>query len=686
MNRSILADMLSDEYEIIEAEDGGRAVEVLRKYESEIDLLLLDIVMPNMDGFEVLEVMNQNHWINDVPVIMISAETASTHVERAYGLGCTDFISRPFDALVVHRRVTNTILLYGKQKKLVGLLADQIYEKEQQNAMMIEILSNIVEFRNGESGLHVRHVRLLTEMLLDHLMDKTDRYGLTRNDIVLISNASALHDIGKISIPSEILNKPGRLTKEEFEVMKSHTVIGGQMMDDLPDYQTEPLVKVAREICRWHHERYDGRGYPDGLEGESIPIAAQIVALADVYDALTSARVYKPPFSHEKAVEMILNGECGVFNPLLLECLTDMADTLDEKLNSSAQSDRIEMRSVAEELHRHEELSASERTLQLLEHERMKFSFFAAMSQEIQFEYTTTPPMASLNAWGAERTGLKETVMDPVRSAEVRKIISQNDMDGLVRALRSTTPAQPVVRYECPLNIGGEARWSRIIARATWSADEPPRYTGAIGKATDIHDSRMKLEKLEREATHDTLTGLLNHAAARKQIQTLLEEYPKGSFAMAILDLDHFKSANDTYGHMFGDQVLKYLAGKLRESIRGADIAARVGGDEFLIFLEYHGELAPVIERIFSALTSGSYENFPISVSMGVCRTEKVGCNYESLFHAADQALYAVKRSGRGSFQFFDQTMQDMQDKLSVSAISHIDSEGAQEAGHKKGE
>ncbi len=686
MNRSILADMLSDEYEIIEAEDGQEAVEVLRKYESEIDLLLLDIVMPNMDGFEVLEVMNQNRWIDDVPVIMISAETASTHVERAYGLGCTDFINRPFDALVVHRRVINTILLYGKQKKLVGLLADQIYEKEQQNAMMIEILSNIVEFRNGESGLHVRHVRLLTEMLLDHLMDKTDRYGLTRNDIVLISNASALHDIGKISIPSEILNKPGRLTKEEFEVMKSHTVIGGQMMDDLPDYQTEPLVKVAREICRWHHERYDGRGYPDGLEGESIPIAAQIVALADVYDALTSARVYKPPFSHEKAVEMILNGECGVFNPLLLECLTDMADTLDEKLTSSAQSDRIELRSVAEELHRHEELSASERTLQLLEHERMKFSFFAAMSQEIQFEYTTTPPMASLNAWGAERTGLKETVMDPVRSAEVRKIISQNDMDGLVRALRSTTPAQPVVRYECPLNIGGEARWSRIIARATWSADEPPRYTGAIGKATDIHDSRMKLEKLEREATHDTLTGLLNHAAARKQIQTLLEEYPKGSFAMAILDLDHFKSANDTYGHMFGDQVLKYLAGKLRESIRGADIAARVGGDEFLIFLEYHGELAPVIERIFSALTSGSYENFPISVSMGVCRTEKAECDYESLFHAADQALYAVKRSGRGSFQFFDQTLQDMQDKLSVSAISPIDGERSQDAGHKKGE
>ena len=247
MNRSILADMLSDEYEIIEAEDGGRAVEVLRKYESEIDLLLLDIVMPNMDGFEVLEVMNQNHWIDDVPVIMISAETASTHVERAYSLRCTDFISRPFDALVVHRRVVNTILLYTKQKKLINLVAYQIYEKEQQNAMMIEILSNIVEFRNGESGLHVRHVRILTEMLLDHLLDKTDRYGLTRNDIVLISNASALHDIGKISIPCEILNKPGRLTAEEFEIMKTHSAIGSDMLKQLPFHQ-DSIQEIPAQI------------------------------------------------------------------------------------------------------------------------------------------------------------------------------------------------------------------------------------------------------------------------------------------------------------------------------------------------------------------------------------------------------------------------------------------------------
>ena len=491
MNRSILADMLSDEYEIIEAEDGQEAVEVLRKYESEIDLLLLDIVMPNMDGFEVLEVMNQNRWIDDVPVIMISAETASTHVERAYGLGCTDFINRPFDALVVHRRVINTILLYGKQKKLVGLLADQIYEKEQQNAMMIEILSNIVEFRNGESGLHVRHVRLLTEMLLDHLMDKTDRYGLTRNDIVLISNASALHDIGKISIPSEILNKPGRLTKEEFEVMKSHTVIGGQMMDDLPDYQTEPLVKVAREICRWHHERYDGRGYPDGLVGEDIPISAQVVALADVYDALTSERVYKPAHSHEKALAMILNGECGTFQPLLLECLVESSDIIQREMavDTVARGDQRIIENTATELAQYEELSSADRTLHILEYERSKYRFFMDMSKDILFEYTCDPPMLALSPWGARRLGLEESIVDPHVGGRLQDQVGPQELSDL---LRHTTPEEPIVEYRCQARLDGQIRPVLITSQAMWSSDEPPQYTGAIGKVLETREEENR--------------------------------------------------------------------------------------------------------------------------------------------------------------------------------------------------
>ncbi|WP_370866684.1 HD domain-containing phosphohydrolase [Gemmiger formicilis] len=334
MNRAILTEMLGDGYEILEAEDGRQAVSILQT-DASVDLLLLDIMMPNMDGFDVLTMMNKYHWIDEIPVIMISAENASSFVERAYDLGATDYISRPFDMAVVRRRVINTLMLYAKQKRLVRLVAEQVYEKEKSSSTMINILSHIVEFRNAESGLHVLHIQTATDILLRTLVQKTDKYGLTAADIFLIRTASALHDIGKINIPESILNKPGKLTKEEFETMKTHTTIGADILDKLPFQQESELVKTAYSICRWHHERWDGRGYPDGLKGDEIPIAAQVVALADVYDALTSERCYKKAFDHDTAVQMILNGECGQFNPLLLECLTSAAQ-LPTELGQSA--------------------------------------------------------------------------------------------------------------------------------------------------------------------------------------------------------------------------------------------------------------------------------------------------------------------------------------------------------------
>ena len=362
MNRAILIEMLGEDYTFLEAENGVQAVKLLESRATDISLVLLDIVMPELDGFGVLQAMNRQHWIEDIPVIMISAESGSAHVEQAYKLGVTDFIGRPFDAMVVHRRVVNTILLYAKQKKLIAMVANQIYEKEQNSTLMIDILSHIVEFRNGESGLHVLRVRTLTEFLLRHLTQKTNRYPLTRPDIMLISTASALHDIGKIAIPDDILNKPGRLTNEEFAIMKTHSSIGADMLANLPIHQNEPLVQVAYDICRWHHERYDGRGYPDGLKGDDIPISAQIVSLADVYDALTSQRVYKPPFDHEKAVEMILGGECGAFNPLLLECLSELSNSIQETLSSPASHlERTDIQNITDEMLRHEELSSSGR-------------------------------------------------------------------------------------------------------------------------------------------------------------------------------------------------------------------------------------------------------------------------------------------------------------------------------------
>ena len=341
LNREILSEMLHTDFRILEAEDGAQALEMLQQQGTGISLVLLDIIMPVLDGFGVLSYMAREHIIEDIPVIMISSDDSEKNIRRAYELGVSDYISRPFDAKVVYQRVFNTIKLYAKQRRLITLVTDQIYEKEKSSRMMVSILSQIVEFRNGESGLHVRHINILTEMLLDRLMQKTGRYHLNWNEQYLITLASSLHDIGKIGIDEKILNKPGRLTAEEFEEMKKHTVIGEEILCSLELYQNELLVKVAREICRWHHERYDGRGYPDGLKGEEIPISAQVVSLADVYDALVSDRVYKKAYSHEKAIRMILNGECGVFNPLLLECMLDIEDKIKIRILSGDVSTEI---------------------------------------------------------------------------------------------------------------------------------------------------------------------------------------------------------------------------------------------------------------------------------------------------------------------------------------------------------
>jgi putative two-component system response regulator len=338
MNRALLIDILEEHYDVVEAENGVEAISLLSKQRADFSLLLLDIMMPEMDGFEVLAYINKYHWNDTFAVIMISADDTPANIKRAYDLGAFDYISRPFDSTIVQRRISNTMFLYARQQRLEKIIAEQFHEQEKNSKLMISILSHIVEFRNGESGLHIQHVNTITKYLLKQLVQLTDQYPLSKADISLISTASALHDIGKISISDAILNKPGRLTAEEFEVIKTHSVIGANMLLDLPIEQREnPLIKVASEICRWHHERYDGNGYPDGLKGDEIPIAAQVVALADVYDALTSERCYKKAYSHEEALKMIIEGQCGAFNPTLLLCLQEIADTLENELVNASQ-------------------------------------------------------------------------------------------------------------------------------------------------------------------------------------------------------------------------------------------------------------------------------------------------------------------------------------------------------------
>ena len=337
MSRMILKEILKGDYSILEAENGQECLEKMQAEAGNIALVLLDINMPVLDGFEVLKAMNVNHTIEDIPVIMISSDDSDAAIRRSYELGASDYVTRPFDARIVYRRVTNTIKLYAKQRRLVQMVSDQIRARENNTDMLVGVLSHIVEFRNGESGAHVRHIRIITELLLHRLLEISSQYPITAEPQDNIPLASALHDIGKIGIDEKILNKPGKLTPEEFEVVKTHSMLGAEMLHQLENFNEQPLLQTAYEIARWHHERWDGRGYPDGLKGDEIPISAQLVALADVYDALTSERCYKKAFSHEKAVQMILNGECGAFNPLLLQCLTDMQTDLKVQLQQRTQ-------------------------------------------------------------------------------------------------------------------------------------------------------------------------------------------------------------------------------------------------------------------------------------------------------------------------------------------------------------
>ena len=337
MSRMILKEILGGDYSILEAENGQECLEKMQAEAGNIALVLLDINMPVMDGFEVLKAMNANHTIEDIPVIMISSDDSDVAIRRSYELGASDYVTRPFDARIVYRRVTNTIKLYAKQRRLVQMVSDQIRARENNTDTLVGVLSHIVEFRNGESGAHVLHIRIITELLLHRLLEISSQYPITAEQQDNIPLASALHDIGKIGIDEKILNKPGKLTPEEYEVIKTHSMLGAEMLHQLENFNEQPLLQTAYEIARWHHERWDGRGYPDGLKGDAIPISAQLVALADVYDALTSERCYKKAFSHEKAVQMILNGECGAFNPLLLQCLTDMQTDLKVQLQQRTQ-------------------------------------------------------------------------------------------------------------------------------------------------------------------------------------------------------------------------------------------------------------------------------------------------------------------------------------------------------------
>lgn len=482
LNRAILVSVLEKNFDILEAADGKEAIATLAAHEGNIAALLLDVVMPEADGFEVLEEMNRRGWIDEIPTIMISVETGGSYIDRAFQLGAADYVSRPFVPNMIRRRVINAILLHTKTRKLTGLIADRFYRRERNTDILAAILGYAVEFRSGERGTHMTNVSRITGLLLHRLLERTDRCPIGPEDIETVCIASSLHDIGKLLIPEDILTKPTALTPGEFDIVKQHTRLGAKIISDLPIYQNETIIKYALEICRWHHERWNGEGYPDGLKGEDIPIAAQVVSLADAYDALTSKRCYKEALSHEKSLEMIRGGECGSFNPLLLECLNESSELLRQELqrNEWDRSFHQDTHRLSEEILHREALPREDRSQRLLNLERERAQFYADQCGGIQFDYDLLSGRVTVTnhyASAAERT----QVLD-FDHGEGLNFLSLKDRRRLLEVLEKATPEIPQASFPVEVQTGGGYQPHRLVLRTQWSRGGQRRCVSVVGQ------------------------------------------------------------------------------------------------------------------------------------------------------------------------------------------------------------
>lgn len=482
LNREFLSDILHEKYDVVAVENGFRAMDELESEGNSFCLILLDLLMPECDGFQVLDYMKKYRWSEILPVIVISAENDPTLITRAYDMGIMDYISRPFAANVVLKRVDNTVSLYLRHKRLAGLVFQQIQEQVDSYDRVLQALSHIVEFRGDQRPSHIKHIDLITELLLDALMKKTSRYALTASDARRIRRASVLHDIGKIAIPEEILNKVGGFTKEDFEIVKKHSLEGARILESLGNVQDDKFLLTAYEICRYHHERYDGRGYPDGLKGDDIPISAQIVSIADVYDALTSDRCYKKACTHEEALKMIYGGECGVFNPILIECLNEIADVLPLRLSESTDviSRRRENEYFAEEFYRHDEFTYTNRFLTNARFEAVKSEFFCKATTDRTFFYRADTEELTLSPETAELLGVAELVIrKPLETLPNKTNIL--DKASIATLKEYFSPQSPETSMTVNVKSAGAVKKYRVVVKSVWTNDTNPRCLGVVG-------------------------------------------------------------------------------------------------------------------------------------------------------------------------------------------------------------
>lgn len=694
LNRAILCELFAGDYEILEADNGKTSVELMEKYHDEIAIVLMDIVMPVMNGLEALEIMNAKGLSQKTPIFLITAESSNDAISKGFRLGVVDVILKPFNPDNICQRVNNIIELYRYRYKLENLVQEQMDKIEKQNEQlrnfnvaMIDTLSTIVEFRDCESGQHVQRIRQLTKIMLKELGRQSPEYRLPDKTIEDISMAAALHDIGKIAIPDYILNKPGKLTEDEFTIMKEHTLYGCDILESIDSLkQNQEQYRYHYNICRWHHEKWDGSGYPDGLVGKEIPICAQIVALADCYDALTSVRCYKGAFSHEESVKMIKEGKCGMFNPDLLQCFFKIAPILPDILQSDDglpavvyhyQHPHLE-RLTTQKCHSCD-MDKNSRIARLLELEREKQKALFAMSGDIFFDFDISKDTITFsdeykNTFGEQC--LIENAHEYLRNS---KHISKQDQEMLQSLQNTLTEENPgYIREVRLINKLGEERWYRLHVNSIWDYERPGVMMSLVGRLFSIDKMKREIGQWKKQAESDMLTQLGNRAYGQRRLGEMLDDHSEEKAAVMFLDVDNFKMVNDRHGHLLGDEVLCRIADEINKHFRSDDIICRIGGDEFLVIMRNIKDQqqtlmkADDLRHVIKKVGDEADVRVPLSVSVGVAFYPADGRDEETLLCKADKALYEAKKCGKNNCVIYSV---ELENEPFMSQITKAESE-----------
>lgn len=689
LNRAILNELFYQEYEILEAENGRQALEYIEQYKGKIATILLDIIMPEVDGFGVLEEMGRQNLLEQIPVFLITSENSDKATIKGFEMGVVDIINKPINPGIVRRRVNNTIELYKHRYQLEDIVKEQMYELEQQaskiktmNTSIIDTLSTVIEFRDCESGHHIQRIRSITRILLMEIQKMYPEYGLTPQSIEVISNAAVMHDVGKISIPDYILTKPGKLTKEEFEIMKEHTIRGCEILESIHFLQDDESFQFCYDICRHHHEKWDGRGYPDGLKGNEISIWAQVVSLADVYEALISKRIYKPPYTHQEACAMIKRGECGAFNPAMMECFEKVAPTLEQMFSevSSEEYSFYYERLNPLTINSHTPNippSLTDRTLRLLELERDKYRILSDLSDDVMFDYDLETGVVEFSDRFYDMFDLEIKKGERVEKYLNCEIIHPEDWMDLEKKVKQLSEEQPAMKMELRIQLPNkELEWFEIYIHTLWDKECHGKCLHYIGKLMNINALKEETSRWRHKARTDALTGLYNRNAVKEMVSELIDKAKDVSFSLLFIDIDNFKKINDSMGHLFGDKVLRHVAKKIENSLRCTDIVGRIGGDEFIVVLkdlvkkESVEKKAEEVCQIFRGEFKLEDKEYKISGSVGIARYPLDSKDYEELLHKADQALYYAKNRGKDTYYLYVPEMEKIPFR---SVLSEVD-------------